>query len=185
MLRSAKRMGVGLLVVLAAVWMAVLLPSLVRSRIASSPIDGVRNFEVAMGILAGNRPRRGNAGGSGRWVMVPREVTMPARRRSRVIQRRRRIFNRLVGIALVTLATAFVPAVRWMVFVHLFVDAVLGLYVWRLIQIKNQPLESPAAAAFGSASSAPATTSQPPLPHAEPAYVASDDPIAALISRTG
>lgn len=179
-------MGVGLLVVLAAVWMAVLLPSLVRSRIASSPIDGVRNFEIAMGILAGNRPRRGNAAGSGRWVMVPREVTMPTRRRSRVIQRRRRIFNRLVGIALVTLAAAFVPAIRWMVFVHLFVDAALGLYIWRLIQIKNQPLESPAFAGSSSPSyAAPASSSQPPLPHAEPAYVASDDPIAALISRTG
>lgn len=137
------RLALGLLVVLAAVWAAVLLPSLVRSRVLSSPIDGVRSFEEAMGILAGTRSRRGNDA-SGRWVMVPRDVTAPPRRRARVIERRRRIFTRLLAFAGITLALGFMPALRWVWFINLAADAALSLYVWRLLRLKTADQPAPA-----------------------------------------
>lgn len=126
-------LGTVLIIVLALVWAAVLLPSLVRSRLKSSPIDGVRSFEQAMGILAGTRTNRRKEQPSGRWIMVPRsDVTAPVRRRARVIRRRRRNFQRLLLAALATLGLAFVPDLRWMIFVHTAADLVLAGYVWRL-----------------------------------------------------
>ncbi|MGH2829933.1 MAG: hypothetical protein ACRDJM_05570 [Actinomycetota bacterium] len=129
-------LGLGLVLVLAAIWAVVLLPSLLRSRISSSPIDGVRNFEQVMGVLGGTRSARRGHNASGRWVMVPRDVTAP-KRRARVIQRRRRMFVRLVAVALLTLPLGAVPSLRWVWFVQLATDATLGLYVWRLLQWKR------------------------------------------------
>ena len=74
--------------------------------------------------------------------MVPRgEVTQPVRRRSRVIRRRRQNFQRMLAVAAITLVLGFVPALRWMWFVHLAVDAGIGLYVARLLRWKHDEEE--------------------------------------------
>jgi hypothetical protein len=129
-----------LIVLLALVWAAVLLPSMFRAKLEASPIDGVRSFERSMGILASTRNRRAER--PGRWIMVPRsDVTQPVRRRSRVIRRRRQLFERLLLAAGVTLAAGFVPQLRWMWFVHLAVDGALGIYVTRLLRYKREEQE--------------------------------------------
>ncbi len=121
--------------VLALIWAMLLIPSMLRERLESSPIEGVRSFERSMGILASTRK---GSGPPGRWIMVPRsDVTQPVRRRGRVIRRRRQNFERLLAVAGATLVLGFVPALRWMFFVHLAVDAVLGLYVARLLRWKR------------------------------------------------
>jgi hypothetical protein len=74
--------------------------------------------------------------------MVPRsEVTQPVRRRGRVIRRRRQNFERLVAVAGATFILGFVPALRWMWFVHLAVDGIIGFYVSRLLRWKRDELE--------------------------------------------
>jgi hypothetical protein len=119
----------------------LLIPSLVRSRLSTSPIEGVRSFEQTMGIL-GNTRKGGKAAAPGRWIMVPRsDVTAPVRRRSRVIKRRRQNFERILALAGVTLLLGFVPKLRWMWFVHLAVDAALGFYVTRLLRWKHDEAE--------------------------------------------
>lgn len=93
-----------------------------------------------MGVLANTHKQR-NAP-PGRWIMVPRgEVTQPVRRRGRVIRRRRQNFQRLLAAAAFTLVLGLVPALRWMLFVHLAVDAVIGLYVARLLRWKHDEEE--------------------------------------------
>ncbi|MBI4730075.1 MAG: hypothetical protein HY775_11375 [Acidobacteria bacterium] len=129
---------------LALVWAVVLVPSLFRTRLESSPIDGVRSFERSMGVLA-NARRRGQAL-SGRWVMVPRDVTAPRSRRRRVVRRRRTTFERLVAAAGATFVLGLVPQLRWLLLVHLAIDAVLGGYAARLIQWKqDEERRTPAA----------------------------------------
>jgi hypothetical protein len=126
--------------VLALIWAMLLVPSLFRGRLVSSPIDGVRSFERSMGVLANTRKQKATS--PGRWIMVPRsEVTQPVRRRSRVIRRRRQNFERMLIVAGVTLVLGFVPALRWMWFVHLAVDAGIGLYVARLLRWKHDEEE--------------------------------------------
>ncbi len=93
-----------------------------------------------MGILANARNRKAER--PGRWIMVPRsDVTQPIRRRSRVIRRRRQMFERLLAAAGVTLVAGFVPQLRWMWFVHLAVDGVLGIYITRLLRYKREEQE--------------------------------------------
>jgi len=121
--------------VLALIWAMLLIPSMLRERLESSPIEGVRSFERSMGILASTRK---GSSPPGRWIMVPRsDVTQPVRRRGRVIRRRRQNFERLLIVAGVTLVVGLVPALRWMLFVHLAVDAIIGLYVARLLRWKR------------------------------------------------
>jgi len=75
--------------------------------------------------------------------MVPRhDVTASApaasaRRRNRVIRRRRQYFQRLLAAAGVTLVAGFIPHLHWVWFVHLAIDAALGLYVSRLLGYKR------------------------------------------------
>lgn len=93
-----------------------------------------------MGVLANTRSRKAER--PGRWIMVPRsDVTAPVRRRSRVIRRRRQLFERLLAAAAITLIAGFVPQLRWMWFVHLAVDGVLGIYVTRLLRYKREEHE--------------------------------------------
>ena len=125
---------------MALAWAVVLVPSLLKPRFESSPIDGVRNFERSMGVLASTRNRKQST--PGRWIMVPRsDVTQPVRRKSRVIRRRRQNFERLLAAAAITLIAGFVPALRWMWFVHLAVDGVLGFYITRLLRHKRDEME--------------------------------------------
>jgi hypothetical protein len=90
-----------------------------------------------MGVLANTRAARRSQQGSGRWILIPRNVTAAGRRRARVILRRRRAFERVLAAAVVTFLLGIVPALRWMWFVHLAVDLVLGLYVARLRKWKR------------------------------------------------
>jgi hypothetical protein len=113
---------------------------MVRTRLESSPIDGVRSFERSMGILASARKGKGQT--PGRWIMVPRsDVTAPVGRRSRIIRRRRQNFQRLLVAAGVTLIAGFIPHLHWVWFVHLAIDGALGFYVSRLLRYKREERE--------------------------------------------
>lgn len=93
-----------------------------------------------MGILASTRNRK--PAPPGRWIMIPRgDVTGPVRRKSRVIRRRRQNFERLLALAAITFILGFVPAIRWIWFLHLAVDGALGFYVTRLLRWKRDEQE--------------------------------------------
>ncbi len=129
--------------------------------------------------------------------MVPREVTGPVRRRTRVIQRRRQTFSRLLALSAFTLVAGFFPALRWIWILSLAVDGVLVAYVWRLLRwkrdedaaiIHSQPVATRApsvAGATAAATPAVIAASQPPLPHAEPAEVADLTADARMMTSTG
>ena len=134
------RLGFVFVGLLALVWAALLVPSMLRTKLESSPIDGVRSFERSMGILASARSRKATT--PGRWIMVPRsDVTAPPRRSSRVVRRRRQNFERLLALAAITFIAGFIPQLRWVWFVHLAVDGALAFYVARLLRYKRQAEE--------------------------------------------
>ena len=119
-----------------------------------------------MGVLASARNRKQTT--PGRWIMVPRsDVTQPTvRRKSRVIKRRRQNFERLLAAAGVTFLAGFVPALRWMWFVHLAVDGALGFYVTRLLRYKRDEQGRPEIVEHSKATG----DLEPPVPAvAEPA----------------
>jgi len=82
-----------------------------------------------MGILASTRhtPQP-----PGRWVMVPKDMASPKRRRERVMLRRRRIFARMLLVAGVTLVLGLIPPLRPVLLAHLGLDLALVAYVFQL-----------------------------------------------------
>ena len=120
-----------MILLLALAWAVVLVPSLLKPRFESSPIDGVRNFERSMGILAS--ARHGRMEIPGRWVMVPKDMPQgPKRRRNLVIQRRRRNFFRLLIVVFAALILGVFPGLHFFLWVNLAADLGLAAYVWQL-----------------------------------------------------
>jgi hypothetical protein len=104
---------------------------MIRPRLESSPMDGVRNFERSMGILASTR--YGKQQIPGRWVMVPKDLPQaPKRRRNRIIRKRRQNFLRLIGVAVATLVLGLFPGLHALLYAHLLIDAMLAGYVVQL-----------------------------------------------------
>jgi hypothetical protein len=134
-------LGIVVIGLLALAWAVVLVPTVARPRFESSPIDGVRNFEQAMGILASARTGRSHQ--PGRWVMVPKDLpNAPARRRSRIVARRRRTFERLLIAAGGTLLLGLLPWFHALLWIHLALDAgILGYVVqlrrWRMAEAER------------------------------------------------
>ena len=120
---------------------------MIRPRLESSPMDGVRNFERSMGILASTR--YGKQQIPGRWVMVPKDLPQgPKRRRNLVIQRRRRNLLRLVIVAVSSLILGVIPGIHYFLWVNLVADVALVLYVvqlrrWHASEQKVVPLPAP------------------------------------------
>jgi len=120
---------------------------MLKPKFESSPIDGVRNFERSMGILA--NARNGRQQIPGRWVMVPKDLPQgPKRRRNLVIQRRRRNFLRLAIVAVSSLILGVIPGLHYFLWVNLVADVALALYVvqlrrWHAAEQKVVPLPAP------------------------------------------
>ncbi|MGH2768127.1 MAG: hypothetical protein ACREJP_10120 [Candidatus Methylomirabilales bacterium] len=123
-----------LLLLLALLWGAVVIPTLLRARQETSPIVSVRIFRRRMRVLGGDRrPRVG-----GRWILVPRSLSdLPSPRR-RSLERRRLAFFGLLGAAAATLALGMVPSLDALIKVHILVDGMLAGYVLVLLKMKER-----------------------------------------------
>ena len=94
-------------------------------------MDGVRNFERSMGVLASTR--YGKQQIPGRWVMIPKDIPQaPRRRRNRIIRKRRQNFLRLIVLAVGTLVIGLIPGLHVLLYAHLITDLTLAGYVLQL-----------------------------------------------------
>ncbi len=133
-----------ILVVLAVVWVAVLVPPFLRGRREGRPGDSINSFRQQLNVLERAAPSARPPFPSSvmtRPVPVrvpPRGYVAPAtiasRRRAR--QRRRQVFQVLIGCALLT-GTLALTAGGVFLFVHLTVDLFLLAYVGLLIQMQR------------------------------------------------
>lgn len=149
-------MNGALVVLLALFWALVVLPSALRSR-RSSPVSSVGTFERAMGVLARNEAgpnRRGPRGArvanrsnarattrDSRVVYVPRDpsrvVADWSGRREQMLARRRRMFVRLLGAVSIALVVGLVLGGRWWLGVPV-TGLALVAYVTLLLRWKAQ-----------------------------------------------
>ncbi|MGH2735899.1 MAG: hypothetical protein ACRDKZ_09990 [Actinomycetota bacterium] len=123
------------LVALAAAWVAVLVPAMVRAR-HNTPLGSSERFRRGLQVIAPPA-----YGGSGRWVVVPRQGDRRVRTSYRDVQRRRS--RLLMWMVLVSLATAGIALWRtgWWWEIHIGFDLVLGLYVVALLETKRRRAE--------------------------------------------
>lgn len=148
------------LVILAAIWAAVLLPPYLQNRRETRPGDSIATFRTQLSVLERTTPG-GRAGALGRYdshrdarVDLPRYAPVTAvrpagprsapsaaaMRRAEARRRRRDVFLTLLGAVGVTfvLAIAMGGAV-WML--HLAVDLAFSGYIALLIKIQQESVE--------------------------------------------
>lgn len=141
------------LVILAAIWAAVLVPPYLQNRRETRPGDSIASFRSQLSVLERTTPggRSSNLARLDVGRYAPPAYAPPARRRapsqahatlrrSEARRRRRDVFLTLLGAVVVTflLAVALGGTV-WML--HLAVDAVFGGYVLMLINLQQQSVE--------------------------------------------
>ena len=149
------------LLILAVIWAAVLIPPALRGRAERRPADSITNFHQQLAVLrrAGPRSNRSSnwpptrGGNPQRHVSLveppmARPLIHPAisgarsavtRRNAR--QRRREVLMALLVAAGVTLVLGAVPALRMLWLVHAAVDVLLFGYVALLVRQRNLAAE--------------------------------------------
>lgn len=144
-----------MLVALGMMWAAFLLP--IRK---ASPSNSVKDFERNMELLADTDRR-----GQGRWIVTPRKgmafVGPRAREHVRARERRRRVLVFLLESIVLTFLIGIVPPLRgmWLATAALF--ALLLIYLWMLVSIKQRGAE---ARSRERARAAGAPANAPPAP---------------------
>jgi len=134
-----------ILVVLAVVWVAVLVPPFLRGRREGRPGDSINSFRRQLNVLERAAPAARPSFPSSVMqrstpVRVPPRgyvapATIASRRRAR--QRRRQVLQVLVGIALLTGTMAIAAGGGAFLVVNLVVDLVLLAYLALLVQMQR------------------------------------------------
>lgn len=137
------------LVILAAIWAAVLVPPYLQNRRETRPGDSIATFRSQLSVLERTTPG-GRPSNVSRLDVARHDPQRPAARRpapspaamrrAEARRRRRDVFLTLLGAVAVTflLALALGGAV-WML--HLLVDVVFGAYVLLLVSLQQQSVE--------------------------------------------
>lgn len=137
------------LLVLAVIWAAVLVPPMWRSRADGRPADSIKQFHKHLRVLNGTEPHgysRTLTAQVGTPVITAPMAYRPSMRssaelrRRRTIERRRNVLFSLGGTAAVTLVLA-VAGVPMMLMLNLLVDALLVGYVAMLAHLRSVAAE--------------------------------------------
>ena len=145
-------MGVVVLIVLAAVWAAFLLPPILRARAEHRPSGSITDFRKQLHVLARTSP--GATGRANLHQVAPGRV-VPIRPRSAAaapaplrlgrsrqsVKRRRDIFVGLLVAMAGSLVLGFLPPLRALWAVHVVLDLLFAGYVAALIYLRNLAAE--------------------------------------------
>lgn len=148
------------LVVLALVWIAVLVPPAVRARSEGRPGDSITSFHRQLAVLQRTGPRTSWPGDArfrtseSRSSSVVRPLALataptvgPQRSapssmtRQRTLKRRRDVFTGLLAAMAGTLLISLIPALHLFLLVHLLVDGLFVGYVAMLVHLRNRQVE--------------------------------------------
>ena len=157
-------MGVVVLIVLAAVWAAFLLPPILRARAESRPAGSISDFRRQLRVLGRTSPATGSpylasTMPSLRAVPTVRTagvVTTPeAIRRRRTMERRRNVFFGLLSVMGGSLVLGLLPPLRVLWVVHVFFDLLFVAYVAALLYMRNLAAERDMKVRFLPTTAAP------------------------------
>ena len=156
------------LLVLAGIWAAVLIPPAVRARAEGRPGDSIHNFKRQLTVLRRTGPHRASVAGGDHWyrssqptlttVHGPLRSTRPtavaahrapvrsgrtpvSAARSRTIRRRRDILSALLVAVFATLILGLLFGIGIMLVAHVVSDILLVAYVALLVHQRNVAAE--------------------------------------------
>ena len=142
-------MGVVVLILLAAIWAAFLLPPIVRARSENRPSGSISDFRRQLRVLARSTPVGVTPARAVAPVTAPRQparplhppvAARPARRRSSV-KRRRDIFAGLLVAMAGSLVLGFLQPLRILWAVHVVLDVLFVAYLALLVALRNAAAE--------------------------------------------
>ena len=156
-----------LLIVLAAVWAAFLLPPVLRARAESRPAGSISDFRHRLRVLERSAPaglappagRRPAPAPRSRAIAVSRIPARPVQARTgpsrRTIKRRRDVFFGLLVAMGGSLLLGAIPQLRVLWGVHVLIDVLFAGYVGALIYLRNLAAEREMKVRFLPTTSAP------------------------------
>lgn len=141
------------LLLLAVVWAAVLVPPLMRARAEGRPADSIGSFRRQLGVLQRTGPTSVVPANTLRISSAPHLSTVPASlnparryspadaKRARTLRRRREVLVSLLAAMGATLVLGMLPALRVLWGLHLVLDALFIGYVVLLVRMRNVAAE--------------------------------------------
>lgn len=147
------------LLILAVIWAAVLIPPMLGARAEGRPADSIGDFRRQLSVLRRTAP--GSSGhpvsayGSVPFVAAPATRSRHEAARRRTIKRRRDVFYALLTSMAGTLLLGMLPSFRPLLGLNLLLDALFVAYVALLVRMRNAAAERDMKVTF--------------LPHAAPA----------------
>jgi hypothetical protein len=168
-------LAIPVLLILAVLWAAVLIPPVLRSRHAGQG-SSIGDYTQRLGVL-GN-PSAGRSGPRRHLHVVPpahpgvHRAPSPARSasaRAATLQRRRQVLFVLAGAVGATLLLFVVVRSPMVLVLQVLADAAFGAYIYLLIQFTHRPMRASAYATGPTAMSSRTTLSiRHPDPPARP-----------------
>lgn len=139
------------LVILAVIWAAVLIPPALRNRAEGRPSDSITAFRRQLAVLDRSGPRLPRSsrydltapvrGAQSRVGVRPAAVSRASLARHETRRRRRDVLVALLAVAGATLLVGAVPTLRWVWVAHVIVDVLLVAYVALLVRQRNLAAE--------------------------------------------
>ena len=139
------------LLILAVIWAAVLIPPLLGARAEGRPADSIGDFRRQLSVLRRAAPHSmppahtmQNLQAMGNVVpLVPVEqvAVRTAASRQRTLKRRRDVFYALLSAMAGTLLLGLVPGMRALLGLHVVLDLLFAGYVTLLLRMRNETAE--------------------------------------------
>ena len=128
-------MTIPVLIILGALWAAVLVPPLLRAR-SERGTGAIGDYTHTLGVLKTSNRRVTSA--SPAAGLVDGSMHQMSSRTSQIKKRRRDVFTAMLGAAGLTLVLALLLGNTMLWVLQLMCDLALGAYIFMLIQIKEQ-----------------------------------------------
>ena len=135
------------LLILAVIWAAVLIPPLLGARAEGRPADSIGDFRRQLSVLrraapVGTQPVHPLAAyGNVPFVAGPHTQSRQDVARRRAVKRRRDVFYALVTSMAGTLVLGMVPGLRVLLGLNLVLDVLFVAYVAMLVRMRNAAAE--------------------------------------------
>lgn len=128
------------LVLLALIWAAVLIPPILRGRAEARPADSIGDFRKRLGILQRTTPMMVEPAYRLYGSSQPRPAVPPAiaQRRRESARRRREILTWLGGSFAGTSVLGFASGARALLMLGMVLGVLLGAYVVLLVQMRQR-----------------------------------------------
>lgn len=125
------------LLIVTLIWIAALLPPLIRHRLEGDPVDSIGKFNRHLRVLSSTSPAASALAGSVNSYGMPRAWVVEARRLG-IQRRRRQVARMLLVMAGATLVVGLLPGLHAVLVLHVITDVLLVSYLTMLAKARRQ-----------------------------------------------